>query len=120
MGTCPFSLLANKAALMLSVEAARYIIRTSPCIGAVSVGKVSTNFFVSWSAAAASCVHCIQEALLAESREGLYLPIDLGQRVTVFGAGFVYIREVNTHSSSSVTFLYHDWVGYSCLMRGLP
>ncbi|GJT35595.1 hypothetical protein Tco_0926014 [Tanacetum coccineum] len=34
MGTCPSSLLVNKAALMLSIEAARYIIRTSPCIGA--------------------------------------------------------------------------------------
>ncbi|GJT17567.1 hypothetical protein Tco_0876273 [Tanacetum coccineum] len=59
MGTCPSSLLANKAMLMLSVEAARYIIRTSPCIGAVSVGKVSTNFFISWSVAAAFCVHYI-------------------------------------------------------------
>ncbi|GJS20594.1 hypothetical protein Tco_0449226 [Tanacetum coccineum] len=57
MGTCPSSLLVNKVALMLSVEAARYIIRTSPCISALSVGKVSTSFFISWSAAAASCVH---------------------------------------------------------------
>ncbi|GKG54809.1 hypothetical protein Tco_0562796, partial [Tanacetum coccineum] len=57
MGTCPSSILMNKATLMLSVEAARYIIRTSPCIGIVSVGKVSTNFFISWSAAAASCIH---------------------------------------------------------------
>ncbi|GKB94573.1 hypothetical protein Tco_0980710 [Tanacetum coccineum] len=59
MGTCPSSLLANKVALMLSVEAARYIIRTSPCIGVVSIGKVSKNFFISWSVAAASCVHCM-------------------------------------------------------------
>ncbi|GJV22493.1 hypothetical protein Tco_1371513 [Tanacetum coccineum] len=57
MGTCPSSLLVNKVALMLSVEAARYIIRTSPCISALSVGKVSTSFFISWSAATASCVH---------------------------------------------------------------
>ncbi|GJY92901.1 hypothetical protein Tco_0508683 [Tanacetum coccineum] len=37
MGTCSSSLFANKAALMLSIEAVRYIIRISPCTGAVSV-----------------------------------------------------------------------------------
>nr|GEX75001.1 hypothetical protein [Tanacetum cinerariifolium] len=51
---------------MLSVKAVRYIIRTSPCIGAVSVGKVSINFFISWCAAAACCVHSFTfEALAA-------------------------------------------------------
>ncbi|GJU15992.1 hypothetical protein Tco_1143958 [Tanacetum coccineum] len=35
MGTCSSFLFANKAALMLFVEAVRYIIRTSPCIGAL-------------------------------------------------------------------------------------
>ncbi|GKF72100.1 hypothetical protein Tco_0208214, partial [Tanacetum coccineum] len=57
MGTCSPSLLANKVALMLSVQAVRYIIRTYPCIGAVSIGKSSTNFFISWSVASASCIH---------------------------------------------------------------
>ncbi|GJY81432.1 retrovirus-related pol polyprotein from transposon TNT 1-94 [Tanacetum coccineum] len=47
-------LLGCVAALMLSVKAIRYIIRTSPCIGAMSISKSSTNFFISWSAASAS------------------------------------------------------------------
>nr|GEV35731.1 hypothetical protein [Tanacetum cinerariifolium] len=59
MGTCLSSLLANKAVLMLFVKAARYIIRTCPCIGAVSIGKVFTNFFISRSAAAASYAYWI-------------------------------------------------------------
>ncbi|GJW84621.1 hypothetical protein Tco_0157766 [Tanacetum coccineum] len=45
-GTCSSSLLANKAELMLSVKAVRYIIRTSPCIGVVSIGKNSTTSFL--------------------------------------------------------------------------
>ncbi|GJS83028.1 hypothetical protein Tco_0749569 [Tanacetum coccineum] len=47
-------LLGCVAALMLSVKAIRYIIRTSPCIGAMSISKSSINFFISWSAASAS------------------------------------------------------------------
>ncbi|GKA85459.1 hypothetical protein Tco_0807113 [Tanacetum coccineum] len=35
MGTCSSFLFMNKDALMLSVEAVRYIIRISPCIGAL-------------------------------------------------------------------------------------
>ncbi|GJX06007.1 hypothetical protein Tco_0193939 [Tanacetum coccineum] len=39
MGTCSSSLFANKAALMLFVEAVRYIIRISSCTGVMSVGN---------------------------------------------------------------------------------
>nr|GFA37796.1 hypothetical protein [Tanacetum cinerariifolium] len=41
------------------------------------------------------------------------------QRVAVFGAGFVYIREINTYPPPSITFLYHDGVGYPCMMLDL-
>ncbi|GKC93854.1 hypothetical protein Tco_1159296, partial [Tanacetum coccineum] len=81
MGTCSSFLFMNKDALMLSVEAVRYIIRISPCIGAVSVGSISTNFFISLSAASASCVHCmffLSVQLLSTLKNGsdLSVPFD--------------------------------------------
>ncbi|GKA95088.1 hypothetical protein Tco_0817126 [Tanacetum coccineum] len=57
--TCLTSLSASKMALMLYVEATRYITNTSPLIGAVSVGKISMNFFIFQKASSASAIHLI-------------------------------------------------------------
>ncbi|GKE66353.1 hypothetical protein Tco_1520514, partial [Tanacetum coccineum] len=51
---------------MLSFDAARYIIKVSPALGAVSIGKAWTNFFIFLNALLASFVQCI-----------LFLPLQL-------------------------------------------
>ncbi|GJZ34353.1 hypothetical protein Tco_0580170 [Tanacetum coccineum] len=44
-------------ALMLSIEAARYITKASPLIGVVSVGNTFMNSFISWKASSVSVIN---------------------------------------------------------------
>ncbi|GKC34833.1 hypothetical protein Tco_1047217 [Tanacetum coccineum] len=126
MGTCSSFLFVNKVALMLCVEAVRYIIRTSPCIGSVSVGSISTNFFISWSAAFASCVHCmffLSVQLLSTLKKGrdLSAPFDMKRlRAAIFSLRLYISLNVFGCSTSVIAFTFEGLARIPCLVMRCP
>nr|GFA36834.1 hypothetical protein [Tanacetum cinerariifolium] len=99
---CSGGLLQSPALKLDEIYLIRYIIKTSPCIGVVSVGHISTNFFIPWSTAFASCVHCmffLSVQLLSALKKGrdllapfnrnrlkdAILPLRLCMSLSVFG-----------------------------------
>ncbi|GJV56115.1 hypothetical protein Tco_1457120 [Tanacetum coccineum] len=84
--SCLYYIIMVRTALMLSLEAARFITNTLPLIGVLLMA-------------------------LKNGRD-LSAPFE----INLLSAGFVYVREVHTHSPTPVAFLDHDWVSHPHLI----